>query len=798
MSVVWRKIWRDLAHNKARTALVVLSTAVGVFALGLVFGLSGVLRTQILESHRASVPAHVTFWGGPFSPGVVEAIGREPGVAATEGEMVASFRWKLAGEGEWRDGDLVARADYGAQRISLLRLLDGRWPDGGTNRLPSERALGVERLSSRYFDLPVGATVLVEFGEHGRRLPVEGIVSAPVVLPPEWGGDALFYATPETAAWLSGARRGEEFNRLNVLLESYSHEGAGTVAERIEDRLERMGLSVGGYEISDPNEHWVQDIVDATMMVLMIIGVLSLGLSGFLIVNTMSAILVQQHWQIGVMKAVGATSGRVLRIYLAIASIYGALAVMLAVPLAALGAHLLATWLLDLFNVEQAAFLFNPAAIGLQVAVGLAVPLLAAVGPALGGARVTVREAIAAYGLGGRFGQGWLDSPVARMRRLPRPLALSIRNAFRRKLRVALTLITLTFSGAMFTVVMSTGASLDNTIMTSFSVGEDVAVTLDRLRRTSRAVEIAESVPGVAAAEVWREQAATLLLAGSEEHPVGLAGVPPDSSIFAPHIVEGRNLRPGDGHALVFTSRLAEEEGVGVGDAVTVNIGDGKTEWTVVGLYLSIDDVSDVFFVSRDVLGQETGAAGRGRHVKVLSERDDPASQEALIRALEEAFAEQRIEVVDSWSSGAQLEESRASFGILTSVLLVMVLLTALVGGIGLMGTMSMNVVERRREIGVMRAIGASSPTIVGMFVAEGVLVGALSWLVAVPFSLPGARLFSDVIGQALLAMPLDFVYSTGGMALWLGIVALLSALSSLWPALRATEVSVRQSLAYE
>jgi len=798
MSVIWHKVWRDLAHNKARTLLVVLSTAVGVFALGLVFGLSSVLRAQILSSHRAAVPAHITFWGGPFSPGTVEAIGREPGVGAAEGETAASFHWKLEGEEEWRDGDLVARADYDAQRMNRLRLLGGRWPDDQVNRLPSERALSVERLSSRYFGVSTGTTILIEFGERERRVPVEGIVSAPVVLAPEWGGDAMFFATPETAAWASGDGPGESFTQLNVILESYSEAGAEEAAGRIEDRLERMGLSVGGYEISDPNEHWVQDIVDATTVILMVMGVLSLGLSAFLIVNTVNGILVQQRWQIGVMKAIGATFGRVVRVYLGIALIYGALALLLAVPPGAIGAHLLAVWLLDLLNVELTAFHVNPAAVGIQAAVGLAVPLCAAAVPAIGGARATVRQAIATHGLGGEFGQGWLDRLVARMRCLPRPMALSIRNTFRRKVRIALTLVTLTFSGAMFTVVLSTGASLDNTIATNFSLGEDVALKLDRPRRVSRAIEIAESVPGVAAAEVWNAQGATLLLASGEERPVGLTGVPLDSAIFAPHVVRGRSLRPGDDHALVFTLRLAEEEGIQVGDAVTVSIGDDETEWTVVGLYLSVDSVSNEFFVPLTVLGRETGAGGRGRQVKVLSEGDDLESQRRLIEALKDAFAAQRIEVADSWSASEQLEESQASFGILTSILLAMVVLTAIVGGIGLMGTMSMNVVERRREIGVMRAIGASSPDIVAMSVVEGVLVGALSWLLAVPLSVPGARLFSDLIGEALLEMPLQFVYSAGGMMLWLLVVVVLSALASLWPALQATRVSVREALAYE
>jgi putative ABC transport system permease protein len=130
--------------------------------------------------------------------------------------------------------------------------------------------------------------------------------------------------------------------------------------------------------------------------------------------------------------------------------------------------------------------------------------------------------------------------------------------------------------------------------------------------------------------------------------------------------------------------------------------------------------------------------------------------------------------------------------------MLVMAVLAAVVGSIGLMSTMSINVVERGREIGVMRATGARSSTIAGIFVAEGVLVGVLSWLLAVPLSYPGARFFSNMVGQTVFEVPLDFSYPISGMLLWLAIVVVLSALASMWPALNATRVSVREALAYE
>jgi putative ABC transport system permease protein len=797
MGVVWQKIWRDLTNNKARTALVVISTAVGVFALGLVFGLYGVLRARIMGSYQASIPAHVTLWGGSFDRNAVEAVERERGVAAAEGEMGGSFRWKLASGDEWRNGEIVARDAFDAQRINRLRLRDGHWPDAS-----GSRALAIECLSSEFFDLPVGSAILVEFGERERRVPVEGIVCAPVVLPPAWGGDAMFFATPETAAWLSGSGE-EHFDRLNAILTSYSEKGAEEAAERIEERLERMGLQVGGYEVNDPNEFWIQGFVDGAMAVLAVMGVLSLGLSGFLIVNTMNAILVQQVWQIGVMKTVGGTLGRVMRVYLAMALAYGGMALLLAVPLSVVGAHCMALWLLSMFSVVSHAFQLQPAAVGIQVLVGVAVPLAAAAIPVIGGAGVTVHEAIDSHGIGSDFGQGWLDQLIGRVRRLPRPLVLSLRNSFRRKARAALTLATLVFSGAMFVIVQSTAESLDSTVLENFSLGEEVAVELDRPRRVSRAIEIAEGVPGVVVAEVWNKQGGTLLMPDGGEHRVRLTGVEPGSAIFDPNVVSGRSLRPGDDHALVFASRLAEEEGFRVGDTVTLRMGGEdphgeESQWTIVGLYLSIDSNSDEFFAPLDVVGWETSTAGRGKHVKTLVEGDGIPSQRRAIGGLKEAFAANHIEVVGSWSVSEELVESRASFSLLTSVLMVMVILAATVGSIGLMGTMSMNVVERTREIGVMRAIGASSLSIVGMFVVEGMMVGVLSWLLAMPLSYPGARLFSDLIGEILLEMPLDFKYSVNGVVFWLLIVSGLSALASVWPALRATKVSVREALAYE
>src|SRR6185436_8421792 len=98
-----------------------------------------------------------------------------------------------------------------------------------------------------------------------------------------------------------------------------------------------------------------------------------------------------------------------------------------------------------------------------QVIVGLVVPLLAALWPVYNSVRVTVREAISDYGLGGNAKPK--DKSVTKGALfLPRPMRLSLRNAFRKKTRLALTLFTLVFAGGIFIGVYNLWASFDRTI----------------------------------------------------------------------------------------------------------------------------------------------------------------------------------------------------------------------------------------------------------------------------------------------------------------------------------------------
>jgi putative ABC transport system permease protein len=130
-------------------------------------------------------------------------------------------------------------------------------------------------------------------------------------------------------------------------------------------------------------------------------------------------------------------------------------------------------------------------------------------------------------------------------------------------------------------------------------------------------------------------------------------------------------------------------------------------------------------------------------------------------------------------------------------LLAIMAVIVASVGSIALSGALSLSVLERHREIGVMRAIGASSGAILRLFIGEGLILGWLSALLAWPLSLPAGRALVDVFGL-VLGLDIQYKYSPAGALLWLGIISVLSILASWLPARGATRISVRESLAYQ
>jgi putative ABC transport system permease protein len=446
-------------------------------------------------------------------------------------------------------------------------------------------------------------------------------------------------------------------------------------------------------------------------------------------------------------------------------------------------------------------FHLTPSVLLFQAALAILVPLGAGLIPILSGTRVTVREAITNYGVSANnFGGSRLDRFIKGLTRLPAPLALSVRNTFRSKGRLILTLTTLALAGTSFMAVMNVRTSLQQTVADILDYwAYDISVDFNQPYRLNRLAPIVASVPGVEAVEGWATGATYRIRPdGSESKDIYLQAPPANSQMINPQLLEGRWLTPDDGNALVVSANfLTAEPDVKVGDEIVLKINDEETTWQVVGVVRFAQAVS-LAYMNYERLAPLIGTPGRVASLRITTDRHDPAARSEIAAALQARLTEAGLDV----GAVQTISQARAAIDVLANIvitfLMSMAVLLAVVGGIGLAGTMSLNVLERIREVGVLRAIGAGNGAVLRVVIFEGVLIGWLSWGIGAILALPVGKVIADAVGKATLGSTLNYTVSLTGVFLWFGLVTGLAALASYFPAQQAANLSVRQVLNYE
>lgn len=807
MNSLWDKVWSDLWRDKGRTALAVLSIAAGVFAIGAIFGMIDQLVTGMDEAHQAVSPSHVNIILRDFvDQETVDRLKNVPGVLDIDPVNQLSVRYKIDPGAAWELGTLVMRPDYSHQRLDLLEFVSGEWPGAGETTVSS---LGIERLSGQYFGLEPGDEVILEVGDDELIFSIIGQIRHPFVQPPQFGGQAHFF-TDAAGLTRFGIPEGS-FGQLLVQVEPYSPENAQQVADDIRAHLAAQDIGVAVALFQDPETHWGRMFVDGINLVLQVMAVVSLVMSVVLVLNSTTALITQQTDQIGVIKAVGGRRSTIIKLYLAGLLIYGLLALAIALPLSAAFAFFMSRWFLNLFNIEYAAFQFSQTAVFLQVAAALLAPLLAGLWPVLKGASITVREAIATYGLGADFGSSRFDRMVERLGTalLPASYAATFGNIFRRKGRLLMTLAVLVVAGVMYLVVMSlissTVTTLDNEMARQ---NYDLRIGFSQEQPLEDIRQVVDQEESVEMAEIWFSRNATILhqdvrLQDSAGLGAQLVGLPADSNMYRPIITAGRWLEADDERSVVISQETAEANDLEIGDVIAVDLGElGSDDWQIVGSYRIVYGngfLTESIYAPLAAVHEATGQNGVGTQVIVRTGASSLTESTASADALKTLFKENGM-AVDLYTTSVKLEErafANNQFGSVTSMLQGLAFLVAVVGGVGLMGSLGISVLERGREIGVMRAVGAPSRTILSLFVMEGGLQGFLSWLIAVPLALIVAQPLARQLGQTMIEVDLDYAFNWAAVAIWLMAILFIALCASILPARKAMRVSVRESLAF-
>lgn len=806
----WRKVIHDLADNKMRTLLVVFSIAIGVFSIGVIAGSYVIISNDMSASYAANNPMNIELRTSYFNDDLLDTINSMRGVEKAEGRNIFSVRVRTPGTAKWMKLNLVAIEDYQDTEINRLRSISG-------SSEPEKGEILLEKKTVSKMEAAIGSDLEIQLEDGSiKRLEITGVVQDQTT------GAGDFLAAPFafiSMDSLTTLRQPNQYNRLFIVSSTGKNDEdfLRQFSADLKDKVGKNDVIVIRTRTMKTNEHPLASTVQAILGILGALGILILFLSSSLIANTLSSLLNQHIRFIGVMKLVGGSERQILTSYIVLILIFSLISLTIAIPFGGQGAYALSAYIADKLNFSLLYYRIVPLALLIQFIVGLGIPLLVGLNPIRRGSKITIHRALSNDMDQGETETGKThqnDQPSEnkfQMRisrylskrgiHLPRPLLISLRNIFRRKSRLLLTLFTLTMGGAIFIAVFNVRVTLHDYID---QIGDyftaDVTLDFDAPYRLNKIEAEALKVPGVIRTEGWAfADGEALFPDGSTADNMIILAPPVESSLVSPILISGRWLQKGDIKALTISENILEKfPDLKPGDFIHMKVIGKEDDWQVVGIFKFVDQEGTVAYSTYEYISHITRLANRSYSFRVVTDQHDEKYQQMMSERLDKHFRSQGYKLQEAQTGSSTLKTASECLDILVTFLLIMAILTASVGSIGLTGTMSMNVMERTREIGVMRSIGAVDKVIMEMVILEGVVIGGISWLLGVILSFPITYMLATIVSLAVFNSPIDIKITWDGFLLWLLVVLLLSAIASILPARNAARLTIREVLSYE
>lgn len=801
MSARWAKMVRDARLARGRLLMIIAALAVSIAAVVTMHSAYTVLAREVPRNYNGTNPASAQLEvDREIGPDILAQIARQPNIAAAELGATSTARVEVA-PGKWLPMRIFVIPDFNKLRINTLGREAGSWP-------PLPGTLLIERSALTLSGSTVGQALTVEFQHTGRhRIMLSGVVHDPGLAPARQEQVLYGYATPETLARF-GVKVPLDLLKIVVARGAADSAAIEQTARALALWLKGRGVQVHEVRIPPPMQHPHQSQMNTVLLMLLVFSLLVLLLGGVLTATIIGGLLSAQVRQIAIMKSVGASRLQLAGLYLALVGALAALALLIALPLGvASGRGLIAT-VAGLLNLRIESMALPWQLYALTILLGLAVPLLAALAPVLAATRITVQAAMQDRNVSRRTpGASWWPRPTKGFAARDPALTLALRNLLRRRARFMLTLLLLSGAGAMFLTSMNLRAAWEqNVAQASADRKFDLELRLDAAEPAGRLMGLIGAVAAVRRVEPWSLAPAALAGTGklsiSRRYPDGghgsftLRAAPADTTLIARFMLAGRWLAPEDDGAAVLNPQAQSTvfPRAAVGSVITLNIDQHPRRFRVVGLVRDILAPGAVY-VTPAAFAAATGAGDRVNAVRIAlaPKAQVPAAAAAVKAALAQAGIGVKTTLTEKTFSAAQ----GAHIYILVWALGFIAAVMAVVGLLGLASSLGNSVIERTREFGVMRALGASSGAVVRSVLYEGVLTGCASVLVAIPVAL----LPSAVVGSMLASISsqeLALHLSGQAVALWLAIVLLAALVVSYVPATRAAGLTIKQTLAWE
>jgi putative ABC transport system permease protein len=795
VSALLSKSFGDLKRRKARTIFTILTIALAVAALGL-FSVVPLMDTamekEVHDSNmydvRISVPDLV------LNASHINGLKEIENVNEVEIRSIFYTRMYI---GERRnDVMIIGVEDFTAQDVDIVSLDSGSAP--GNMQLLADRNMARANL----FHGKEGESVrLYDFQGNVQELSISGSGHSLLYSNYPMFGLAVFYSDFETVHELSNA---SGVNLISFDLGENTQEDADLAIASIESYLAQNTAFVSFSDIPDVrvNGDWPgqQQFADMSSF-FAILTFMTLFCSVFLISNTMHTMITEQKNEIGQLKAVGATKMQVVRSYATTGLLMGGMGAFIGGVLGILIAQAMTAFLAsNIFGVEPSFNIYLPVVI-MSMLVGCGLTLLATIPALVKVLRMTAREGMEKHGISTNYGTSRFDKLLMRMGFIPRSAQMGLRNVARKKGRSISTILQITLAVGMFLAIISIGASIQAAVSQEYSnFGSDIISTgsMEGGRPLYEDLKfVLEDIDGVDIAEPMAFTEVVL-----NDHNLGVYGYSHDtiSYDFKSTLYKGRwfNSQEEQTNAtvLVITKSFSEIESLKVGETVDVKMATGTYQFQVIGItsslmnngmacFMPISTVQDRLMMG-DVVTGFSIVTKSGSHDLI-----DRVATDIEDTMLENGFVVNNLILYVAEEQNHQANQQVMNLMMAVGGLIVLITM------IGLMSMLTMNVIERTKEIGMLRCIGSSSRSIRSVFGVEGLVIALFGWTAGIPFGYLVGSFLNKMIYD-LLHLEMAFIFPTEYIVISL-VLTLAMTLVVIQPSLwRATHLKPGDALRYE
>jgi len=784
-SALLRKSITDLTRRKSRTFFTVATLTLAVTSIGL-FALPNLMDRSMHAAVASDQLPDLTVYTRSLAPDARLAdLSKLPNVRAVEpssdysGEMYVGARRAYV----WVRGIPA----YSRQTVNIVHLASGSLP--GNEVLVEARNRTQGLLNAHAGDEVIGAdgstqTLRVsgtaENLDGGQQVVSNGVI--------------VLYATLGRVASLSG---GPGYTTFYFRL----HNSQPSVVDSTLNAISRTFAAVRGFhgfaalpDVRAPGDWPGKSSYTKLAKFFYIVTVLALLAALVLIANTITALVSEQTAEIGVMKAIGGRRRQIVGVYVKTALLLGAIGTAAGIILGLVVANLLTRYFGSHFYGVNAGIGADPLVIFASAAVGILGPPLAALPAIRRATRVPVREALEATG-SAVGAENVSERLLRRIRFLPRSAQIGLRNVGMRRRRAFSTALVMALAVGTLLALVGFGTGIANTSRAYWhDHGEDFEIDPQGQPLGAAAEQLIRSTPGVAAVEP--KFVTDVRLEGQDAKIWAVQ----HATMFHYHIVAGRWFTAAEeearAHVAVVQRDIARTTGTRLGDKIRVRMISGVVSFRVIGIASNQQEDGTALYVPLTTM-----------HALLPGMPADSSDYWVRTTSPAHAFIDQTTTRVEDalnasgYDVSAQIvyvmlaNEVAHNRTLVTSVLVLGFLIVA-ISMAGLANALTMSVLERTREIGILRSIGARGRDIRRIFASETIVLAVIGRLIAIPVGLL-LNVFLIWMTQKVVRVEVPFTFPAWNVAVGLAGTILLALLITLVPIRRAIRLRPGDALRY-